>query len=61
MGTYHPHALPWETVTGFIVSDDTIILHRPFPRPDVRWSRADIIETELEIIESLTDHLDRRT
>ena len=50
----------WETSTGFSVTNDAIVLHRPFPHPNVRWSRADIIKAEPTIVEALEAHLDRR-
>ncbi|ELZ11084.1 hypothetical protein C479_09753 [Halovivax asiaticus JCM 14624] len=50
----------WETSSGFSVTNDAIVLHRPFPQLDRRWSRADIIETEPAIVEALEEHLDRR-
>jgi len=49
----------WKTITGFRVTNDAIVLHRPFPHPDVRWSQADIIEAEPAIVEALEAQLDR--
>lgn len=51
----------WETFDGFSVTDDAIVLHRPLPYVDVRWSRADIVGKEPAIVEALEEHLDRRT
>lgn len=53
--------VPWEAFDGFSVTDDAVVLHRPFPHPDVRCARSDVIENEPAIVETLEAYLERRT
>lgn len=48
----------WAQFDGFSVTDDAIVLHRPFPFPDIRFARASI-ERESDVIATIEEQLDR--
>lgn len=50
----------WESLDGFSVTGNAIVLHRQFPGIDIRCARSDIIMQELSIIEALEDRLERK-
>lgn len=52
--------VPWSQVRGFTVTDSAVILHRPWLRPSIRFSRRDIDLVEDDVIAALDEHLDRR-
>lgn len=57
----HRQFVPWSQIDGFTVTESSIILHRPWLRPNLRLSRRDIQFNEDEVIAALDEHLDRRT
>lgn len=54
--------IPWSQFDAFSVTDDAIILHRPFPALDIRCKRWDLnLNTdEADVITALQSYLDRR-